>query len=76
VFLDAQDRAALDRAATLVGVVGFERNGGGATVELDDLGRVPDLVATLAAAGVRLTRVVPHEPTLEELYFAVRAGRS
>jgi len=72
VFLDAQDRAGLDRAATLAGVMAFERNGGGATVELDDLGRVPDLVAALASAGVRLTRVVPHEPTLEELYFAVR----
>ena len=75
LFIDAQDRAALDRVTTLAGVVGFERNGGGATVELDDLGRVPDLIAELAAAGVRLTRVVPHEPTLEELYFAVRTGR-
>jgi hypothetical protein len=55
------------------GVVAFERNGGGATVDLDDLKRVPDLVGRLAASGVRLTRVVPHEPTLEELYFAVRS---
>ena len=76
LFVDAQDRASLDVAATLAGVVGFERNGGGATVELDDLGRVPDLIAELAAAGVRLTRVVPHEPSLEELYFAVRKERS
>ncbi len=47
---------------------------GRSRVELDDLSRVPDLVARLAAAGVRLTRVTPHEPTLEELYFAVRSG--
>ena len=46
------------------------------SVQLDDLGRVPDLVAALAAAGVRLTRVEPHEPTLEDLYFAVRRGRA
>ena len=75
VFLDAQDRAGLDRAASFDGVVAFERNGGGAIVDLDDLGRVPDLVAALAADGVRLTRVLPHEPTLEELYFAVRGER-
>ena len=41
-------------------------------VQLDDLARVPDLVAKLVADGVRLTRVEPHEPTLEDLYFAVR----
>ena len=32
----------------------------------------------LTAAGARVTRVEPHEPTLEDLYFAVRqtAGHS
>jgi ABC-2 type transport system ATP-binding protein len=72
VLVDAEDRSSLDRLATMAGVLAFERNGAGATVDLDDLGRVPDLVTALAAGGVRLTRVVPHEPTLEELYFAVR----
>jgi len=43
-------------------------------VELDDASRVPDLVARLSLDGARLTRVTPHEPTLEELYFAVRSG--
>jgi ABC-2 type transport system ATP-binding protein len=71
VLIDAQDRATLDLAAGLDGVVRFERNGAGATLAVDDLARVPDLVAALAAAGVRMTRVVPHEPSLEELYFAV-----
>ena len=33
---------------------------------------VPDVVAALANAGARLTKVLPHQPTLEELYFAVR----
>ena len=30
------------------------------------------LVERLTALGVRLVRVEPREPTLEELYFAVR----
>ncbi len=48
-------------------------------VQLDDLDRIPDLVAALVRYGVRLTRVEPHHPTLEDLYFAVRGaapGRS
>lgn len=31
-----------------------------------------DVVAALTAAGSRVRKVVPHEPSLEELYFAVR----
>jgi ABC-2 type transport system ATP-binding protein len=72
VLIDAEEREGLDRAAGMDGVVKFERNGAGAALDLDRLSRVPDLIASLAAAGVRLTRVVPHEPSLEELYFAVR----
>ena len=41
-------------------------------VVLDDPAAVPDVVAALANAGARLTKVLPHQPTLEELYFAVR----
>jgi ABC-2 type transport system ATP-binding protein len=73
VFFDAEDRAALDDLAKQPGVVAYERNGGGAAVSLDDAARVPDLVAALTAAGVRVTRVVPHEPSLEELYLKVRS---
>ncbi len=38
---------------------------------------VPALVARLAGAGVRIFRVEPREPTLEEIYFALheREGR-
>jgi ABC-2 type transport system ATP-binding protein len=32
---------------------------------------VPDLVAALVSAGVRMYRVVPQEPTLEDVYFAL-----
>ena len=72
VLVDAENREALDGVARAEGVLGYERNGSGAVVTLDDLRRVPDLVAWLVAAGARLRRVAPHEPTLEELYFAVR----
>ena len=72
VTIDAEDRIVLDGVAALDGVKSYERNGGPARVTLDNLGRVPDLVAQLTAVGARLTRVTPHEPTLEELYFAVR----
>ncbi|MHB8669413.1 MAG: ABC transporter ATP-binding protein [Acidimicrobiales bacterium] len=74
VDLDAEDRAALDGAAVLPGVIGYSRNGSAARVTLDDLARVPDVVASLSRAGVRLTSVRPHQPTLEELYFAVRSA--
>jgi ABC-2 type transport system ATP-binding protein len=73
VRIDAEDRAGLDRLADLDGVLGYERNGQGfATVQIDDPSRVPDLVLALTREGVRITRVEPHEPTLEDLYFAVR----
>jgi ABC-2 type transport system ATP-binding protein len=56
------------------GVLGVTPAPTGWWVELDDLCRVPDLVAGLGSAGVRLTQVTPRQPTLEELYFAVRSG--
>jgi ABC-2 type transport system ATP-binding protein len=72
VTFDAEDRAGLDALAGLDGVKDYERNGGPAIVTVDDLARVPDLVEALTSVGTRITRVAPHEPTLEELYFAVR----
>jgi hypothetical protein len=70
---DAEDRAGLDRLAEMPGVLSYQRDGANASAILDDLKRVPDLVAALTAAGVRITRVTPHEPSLEELYMKVRA---
>jgi ABC-2 type transport system ATP-binding protein len=76
VRLDAEDPSVLDRLRVAEGVLAYEREDGSpATVQLDDMARVPDLVLALAREGVRLTRVEPHSPTLEDLYFAVR-GRS
>lgn len=78
VRIGAEDPAGLDLLAQVPGVVAYERRDGVAEVRLDDLARVPDLVAALTGAGVRITRVEPHEPSLEQLYFAIRqgAGRS
>jgi ABC-2 type transport system ATP-binding protein len=78
VRLGADDPAALDALADHPGVVGYERTDHTAVVRLDGPERVPDLVFALTGAGVRVTRVEPHEPTLEDLYFAVRqrSGRS
>lgn len=74
VRIGAQDPPGLDALAQAPGVLAYERTDQVATLHLDDPGRVPDLVAALAARGVRVTRVVPHEPTLEDLYFAVRTA--
>jgi hypothetical protein len=71
VVIDAEDNTMLDRAAAYPFVRSYSRNGT-ATVELDDAARVADLVDALVAGGVRLLRVEPRVPTLEELYFTVR----
>ena len=75
VNLDAERPDQLDRIARWPGVLGYSR-GATVVVELDGFGRVPDLVAELTRGGVRLTRVEPHVPTLEDLYFAVRRQAS
>jgi ABC-2 type transport system ATP-binding protein len=43
------------------------------TLTVTGIGRetIPDLVAGLVAAGVRIYRVALHEPTLEDVYFAL-----
>ena len=77
VLIEAKDPDAIARAAALPGVLAVDRTAGGpACVSIDDLARVPDVVAALVADGVRLTRVVPVEPTLEQLYLRVRSGSS
>jgi ABC-2 type transport system ATP-binding protein len=78
VVVDAEDRSSVDAALSLgvgvAGVVSYEREGDAAArIAVDSLTRVPDLVASLVAAGARVTRVTPHEPSLEELYFRIRA---
>lgn len=48
------------------------RGTGPVDVRIDDGERIPDLIAELVGRGVRLKRVEPHVPSLEDLYFAVR----
>jgi ABC-2 type transport system ATP-binding protein len=75
VLLEAERPSTLAGVGNLPGVVAVELNGGPVRVSVDDLARVPDLVAALVAGGARLTRVLPVEPSLEELYLAVRKDR-
>ncbi len=60
-------------SAELAGMAGTDgRTTAPVDVRLEDAAVIPDLVATLVGRGVRLTRVEPHVPSLEDLYFAVR----
>ena len=76
VRIGAEDPGSLRQLARWDGVLAMDTNiadGSDAVqVQLDDPARIPELVNRLVAEGVRLTRVEPHEPTLEDLYFAVR----
>jgi ABC-type multidrug transport system ATPase subunit len=76
VRVDGPDRsaiaAALDGAPGVLAVDGHHGGDAPVSVSVDDHARVPDLVFALAAAGVRVSRVEPYEPSLEDLYFAVR----
>jgi ABC-2 type transport system ATP-binding protein len=75
VVISAEEPHRLDVLADQPGVVAYRRDGdadGRATLDLDRPERVPDLVAGLVDAGVRVTRVQPLQPSLEELYFALQ----
>ncbi len=72
VRISAAEGSQLDQIATATGVESYDRSELTASLELDTLDRVPQLVATLSNAGAQITAVVPFNPTLEDLYFAVR----
>ena len=74
VVFGAESGASLDRLQHMPGVLSYTRaaESNQAEVQVDDRARVPGLVASMAAVGVRLTKVTPHEPSLEELYLRVR----
>ena len=71
VLLDAENREALRALDRVDGVVSVSWNGS-VQVTLDDLNRLPDLVARLVNDGARITRVEPIGATLEELYFEMQ----
>jgi ABC-2 type transport system ATP-binding protein len=76
VLFEAEDPDGLKRLVDLEGVATVALEANRAHADIDDLARVPELVAALVAAGVRLTAVTPHRPSLEELYLRVRSSDS
>lgn len=76
VEIRVSDPADLAVIGNIVGVRGVESAGTEARVIVDHGGVTPDIVTTLVQAGARVERVAPHEPSLEELYFAVRGAGS
>ncbi len=72
VHISATNGADLDLLGQEAGVEALERANDSARLEVDTLDRVPELLASLTNRGVRVTSVVPFNPTLEDLYFAVR----
>jgi len=66
------EQARLVDLDVVTGVRRVELGVDGARVVLDRASVVADVVSALTAGGARVRKVVPHEPTLEELYFAVR----
>ncbi len=62
----------LDILAGQPGVLQYERDGKVATMSIRDIDLVPGFVALLTDRNVRIESVVPIEPSLEDLYFAIR----
>lgn len=75
ITLATVDGDHLSKLEGQTGVRSIHTEGSTATLEVDDLAIVPDLVAMLVGAGASVTDVVPFTPNLEDLYFAVRKGR-
>ncbi len=69
------DQAALADLTVVAGVRSSKPTTNGYRITIDHPEVTADLVKALVKAGARVTRVVPHEPSLEELYFAVRRSR-
>jgi ABC-2 type transport system ATP-binding protein len=72
VEIAVEGNPALDDLTVLPGVVRIEQSKRGARVILENPDVTPDVVEALVRAGHRIRMVNPHDPTLEELYFAVR----
>ncbi len=66
------DPSALHDLTMIPGVVRTEATAEGARVVLEDPSITPDVVDALVRAGIRVRSVEPQDPTLEQLYFAVR----
>jgi ABC-2 type transport system ATP-binding protein len=63
--------ATLDVVQTSLGIADAVQENGTVTVVGAEREAIPGLVAALVAAGVRIYRVAPQEPSLEDIYFAL-----
>jgi ABC-2 type transport system ATP-binding protein len=62
---------ALDIVRAVPGIAKPAQNDGTITLTGADREAIPGLVAALVSAGVRIYRVTPQEPSLEDVYFAL-----
>lgn len=76
VRFGVEDRGQIEHLRFAPGVSAVDWRDDIAEVQIDDATRVPDLVDLLQANRARITRVEPHRPSLEDLYFAVRRQRA
>jgi ABC-2 type transport system ATP-binding protein len=76
VELEVEGELDGDELAALPGVAGHHRRGGAHALTVSELPRVlPALLALLERRGTRLTTLITHEPTLEDV-FVQRTGRA
>ncbi|MEZ5244777.1 MAG: ABC transporter ATP-binding protein [Acidimicrobiales bacterium] len=72
VEIAVEGNPSLEDLTVLGGVLRVEPSKRGTRVILENPDVTPDVVDALVRAGHRIRMVNPHDPTLEELYFAVR----
>lgn len=60
------------RLQDLAGVSEVRVDGTRFEVRIDAEGRIPEVVALLVAEGAPIRRVLPHEPTLADIYFTLQ----
>ena len=63
--------AALEVLETRLGATDPALENGTITVIGADRETIPDLVASLVGAGVRIYGITPQEPSLEDVYFSL-----
>jgi ABC-2 type transport system ATP-binding protein len=63
--------ATLDILRSIPGITELQQDNGSLTIVGAGREVIPGLVASLVAAGVRIYRVSPREPSLEDVYFAL-----
>ena len=72
VTITADRGQELDRIQDHPAMVAYHRAGNDATVTLADERAIGEIITRLTLDGVQLRAVVPYNPSLEDLYFAVR----